>query len=94
MEEEIYQVRNQSGQDPLNFPIKLNNRLASLMGVVTRGDTRPTGNAAPIFNDLKAELKVQTDQLQQVLDDRSANLNAAQAHGTGAGQRKMNMVML
>jgi hypothetical protein len=76
VEEEVYQVRNQSGQDPLNFPIKLNNRLASIMGVVTRGDTRPTGNAAPIFSDLKAELKVQTDRLQKVIDKDLANLNA------------------
>jgi photosystem II stability/assembly factor-like uncharacterized protein len=76
VEEEIYQVRNQSGQDPLNFPIKLNNRLASLMGVVTRGDTRPSGNAAPIFSDLQAELKIQTDRMQQVIDKDLAALNA------------------
>jgi hypothetical protein len=31
VEESIYQVRNQSGQDPLNFPIKVNNRLATLL---------------------------------------------------------------
>jgi photosystem II stability/assembly factor-like uncharacterized protein len=76
VEGELYQVRNQSGQDPLNFPIKLNNRLAALMGSVTRGDTRPTGNAAPIFGDLKVELKVQTDRLQTVLDKDLAALNA------------------
>ena len=29
IEEDLYQVRNQSSQDPLNFPIKLNNRLES-----------------------------------------------------------------
>jgi photosystem II stability/assembly factor-like uncharacterized protein len=67
VEGEIYQVKNQSGQDPLNFPIKVNNRIASLLGVVTRSDDKPIGNALPIFNDLKAELKVQTDRLQQVL---------------------------
>jgi photosystem II stability/assembly factor-like uncharacterized protein len=67
VEEEIYQVRNQSGQDPLNFPIKVNNRLASLLGVVERGDGRPIANAYPIFLDLSAELKVQTDRLQRVL---------------------------
>ena len=76
VEEEIYQVRNQSGQDPLNFPIKLNNRLAALMGVVTRGDSRPTSNAAPIFSDLKVELKVQTDRMQQVLDKDLTAFNA------------------
>ncbi len=76
VEEEIYQVRNQSGQDPLNFPIKLNNRLASLMGIVTRGDTRPTGNTVPIFDDLKVELKVQSDRMQKIEDKDLAALNA------------------
>ncbi len=76
VEEEIYQVRNQSGQDPLNFPIKINNRLASLMGTVTRGDSRPQGNAAPIFTDLKGELKVQSDRLQKLEDKDLAALNA------------------
>ena len=76
VEEEIYQVRNQSGQDPLNFPIKLNNRLASLMGTVTRGDTRPSNNEAPIFSDLKVELKVQTDRMQKIEDTDLAALNA------------------
>ena len=67
IEQEIYQVKNQSGQDPLNFPIKINNRLASLLGVVNRGDGKPIANAAPIFNDLSKELKVQTDRLQQAI---------------------------
>ncbi len=67
VEEEIYQVKNQSGQDPLNFPIKINNRLASLLRVVNTGDGKPIANAAPILKDLSAELKVQTDRLQQVV---------------------------
>jgi photosystem II stability/assembly factor-like uncharacterized protein len=75
VEEEIYQVRNQSGQDPLNFPIKLNNRLASLLRVVGRGDGRPIANAEPIFNDLVAELKVQTDRLDRVIATDLAAFN-------------------
>jgi photosystem II stability/assembly factor-like uncharacterized protein len=67
VEEAIYQVRNQSNQDPLNFPIKINNRLASLLRVVNAGDGKPIANAYPIFKDLSAELKLQTDKLQQVL---------------------------
>ena len=67
VEEDIYQVRNQSGQDPLNFPIKINNRLASLLGIVNRGDGKPIASAYPIFTDLKAELKVQSDRLQHVI---------------------------
>ena len=81
IEEEIYQVRNQSGQDPLNFPIKINNRLASLNGVVNRGDAKPIANHYAIFKDLSADLKVQTDKLQQVLarDLSAFNTEAARA---------------
>jgi hypothetical protein len=76
VESEIYQVKNESGQDPLNFPIKVNNRLASLLTVVTRGDGKPIGNAAAIFKDLSAELKVQTDKLSEVLVGALAAFNA------------------
>jgi hypothetical protein len=68
-------VRNQSGQDPLNFPIKINNRLASLLSVVNRGDGRPIGNAPAIFKDLVAELKVQTDALAKVIATDVAAFN-------------------
>ncbi len=82
VEQEIYQVKNQSGQDPLNFPIKLNNRLASLLQIVTRGDARPIGNAPVIFKDLVAELKVQTDALAKVL---GADVVAFNAEATRLG---------
>jgi hypothetical protein len=67
VEEDVYQVRNQSNQDPLNFPIKINNRLASLLRVAETGDGRPTSNVAAIFNDITLELKRQTDKLHQAL---------------------------
>ena len=82
VEEEIYQTRNQSGQDPLNFPIKINNRIASLNRVVNAGDGKPIGNAYEIFKDVSAELKVQTDRLQQVLATDLAAFNA-EAKRTG-----------
>ena len=76
VEEAIYQVRNQSGQDPLNFPIKINNRLGTLLRTVTTGDGKPIGAARPIFNDLSGELKVETDRLAKVLADDLTKLNA------------------
>jgi hypothetical protein len=76
VEEEIYQVRMQSGQDPLNYPIKVNNRLASLLSVVNRGDGRPIGNAPVIFDGLVAELKTQTDRLARVFSTDLAAFNA------------------
>ncbi len=67
VEEDVYQVRNQSNQDPLNFPIRTNNRLASLLRVVLTGEGKPIGNAEPIFAELQRELKAETDRLQSVL---------------------------
>jgi photosystem II stability/assembly factor-like uncharacterized protein len=89
VEEEIYQVRNQSGQDPLNFPIKINNRLASLLRVVNTGEGKPIANAEPILKDLSAELKVQTDRLQQVLAADVPPFNAeSQRLGLGGVTRR------
>jgi photosystem II stability/assembly factor-like uncharacterized protein len=75
VEEDVYQVRNQSNQDPLNYPIKINNRFASLLRVATTGEGRPTSNVEPIFQDIIAELKVQTDRLQQVVATELPQLN-------------------
>ncbi|MEO8336711.1 MAG: glycosyl hydrolase, partial [bacterium] len=66
VEENLYQVRNQSGQDPLNFPIKVNNRLANLMSMAERGDGAPTNNMPEIFGILTTELKGYTDKLASV----------------------------
>jgi hypothetical protein len=82
VEQEIYQVKNQSGQDPLNFPIKINNRLAALLSMVASGDWRPTTNEPAIFKDLTAELKVQTDALAKVM---TADLAAFNTEATRLG---------
>ena len=76
VEGEIYQVKNQSGQDPLNFPIKVNNRLASLLGIVSAGDSRPIGNAPVIFKMLSADLKELSDRLARVLAGDLVAFNA------------------
>jgi len=76
VEQDIYQVKNQSGQDPLNFPIKTNNRLASLLGMTLRGEGKPTANIYPIFEDLKKELKTETDKLSEILSADLASFNA------------------
>ena len=74
-EEEIYQVRNQSMEDPLNFPIKLNNQLASLTGMVATGDYKPTKQAREAFAALSADLAKQTAAVKQSLDRRLPRLN-------------------
>jgi hypothetical protein len=50
----------------LTFPIKINNRIASLLRRVSTGDGKSIASGYPIFQDLSDEVKVQTDKLQQV----------------------------
>ena len=66
VEDDVYQVKNQSGQDPLNFPIKVNNRLANLLSMAERGDGRPTTNMPEIYGILEKELKGYADRLKEV----------------------------
>jgi hypothetical protein len=67
IEENLYQVRNQSGQDPLNFPIKLNNRLAALERSVETGDAKPTAGAYQVYEELSKELELQLSELSKIV---------------------------
>jgi photosystem II stability/assembly factor-like uncharacterized protein len=71
IEEAIYQVKNQSNQDPLNFPIRLNNKLASLQRTVESGEAKPTDDSYKVFNELKAELAVQLTELGKVMANKT-----------------------
>ncbi len=75
VEQDIYQVKNRSNQDPLNFPIRVNNRLANLMSMAERGDGRPTTNMPEIFGILTQELKGYTDRLDEVWQTDLAAVN-------------------
>ena len=66
IESSIYQVKNQSGQDPLNFPIKVNNRLAYLRKSVESGDGIPTSGSLEVFDLLKEELSVYIGELNKL----------------------------
>ena len=68
IEGEIYQYRNRSSQDPLNFPIRLNNKLAALQGLVELGDNRPTDQAYAVFKDLSERLDKQLGALDAVIN--------------------------
>ena len=56
IEERLYQVRNQSNQDPLNYPIRLNNKLAALMSLVEDAEAAPTAQSYQVFEELSGQL--------------------------------------
>ena len=75
VEGEIYQYRNQSSQDPLNFPIKLNNKLAALQGIVESGDGKPTQPSYEVFKLLDGQLAEQLARLDAIVKNDISALN-------------------
>ena len=75
VEQELYQIKNQSSQDPLNFPIKLNNRLAALLGVVQETDAGPTKQSNVVYEGLASEANAQIRAADKLLKDDVASFN-------------------
>ncbi len=88
VEGELYQVKNRSAQDPLNYPIKLNNKLAALLNVVEGGEAAPTEGARLVFADLSAKLAAQLAALEAALGDLPAANAALKAAGLKPIERK------
>jgi hypothetical protein len=66
IEEALYQTKNQSAQDPLNYPIRLNNKLSSLRRSIENGDARPTDAAYQVFDELSVELADHLEKLDDI----------------------------
>lgn len=76
IEAEIYQVNNRSRQDPLNFPIKLNDKLAGLISTIESADAPPTAQTRVVFERLSGQLDVQLKALDNVLASDLPSLDA------------------
>ncbi len=68
VEEELIQHRSKSNQDPLNFPIKLNDKLAGLGGIVGRSNHGPTDQMWDVYEDLMARLQPQLQAFREVME--------------------------
>ena len=75
IEETLYQTKNQSRQDPLNFPIRLNNKLAAVKGTVQRGEYPPTDQQIDVKDELIDSINVELEKLQELLDNEIPSLN-------------------
>jgi len=75
VEGEIYQVRNRSNQDPLNFPIMLNNKLAALLGTVESAEAAPTRQTHQVFESLSRLLDAELEQMTLIFQQDLAQLN-------------------
>ena len=67
IEETLYQTKNQSNQDPLNYPIRLNNKLAALGGVVGSAEAAPTAQSFAVYDEVVMQIDAQLQKLAQIM---------------------------
>lgn len=77
IEKELYQTKNRSNQDPLNFPIKLTNKLAHINSLIGLDDFAPTDQDIAVKNELTAKINTQLTAFNKVLDDEITAFNTA-----------------
>ncbi|QFZ54660.1 glycosyl hydrolase [Oceanihabitans sp. IOP_32] len=75
IEKKLYQTKNRSAQDPLNFPIKLTNKLGHLNALVAMGDFAPTEQDIAVKNELTAKIEKQLTTFNTILSEEVKAFN-------------------
>lgn len=75
IEETLYQTKSKSAQDPLNFPIRLNNKLAHLNSLTRIGSYGPTQQAMDFKNDIIRDIDAELSKLSAIFNSRVKELN-------------------
>jgi len=74
VENNIHMTKNQSRQDPLNFGIRINNRIAFLLADSQRGDYPPTDQSKEFFSQVKEELDIEVTNLKAIIEKHSQKI--------------------
>lgn len=77
VEKALYQTQNRSGQDPLNFPIKLTNKLGHLNSLISIDDFPPTDQDIAVKNELTFKINKELQIFDQVMSSELQEFNAA-----------------
>ncbi len=75
IEEALYQTKSKANEDPLNYPVRLNNKLAALLAAIGAADTEPTASERQVYEDLATGINSQLNKLKQALDAGVPSLN-------------------
>jgi hypothetical protein len=75
IEETLHQTKAKSGQDVLNFPIRLDDKIAGIYGVASAGKAAPSKQAKESFNELAAQADKALADFKRVENEEVAKLN-------------------
>ena len=77
VENELYQTKNQSNQDPLNYGVKLTNNLGNLNSAFRGGDFRPTDQDINVKNELIEKVNKQLEIYDTIISNDIPNFNSS-----------------
>jgi len=77
VEKALYQTKNRSAQDPLNFPIRLTNKLGHIGTLAGIDDFPPTDQDIAVKNELTAEIQKQLSAFDKLVDEEISGFNQA-----------------
>ena len=69
IEKALYQTKNKSNQDPLNFPIRLTNKLGHLNQLVTSNDFPPTDQDEIVRKLLTKKIDANLDEYKKLIKE-------------------------
>jgi hypothetical protein len=75
IEETLYQTKNKSGQDPLNYPIRLNNKLGALASEADGSDYKPTQQVKAVYKEVSGKIDEQLNLLNKVFSEKIPKFN-------------------
>ena len=76
VEKALYQTKNRSNQDPLNFPIRLTNKLGHLNSLVALDDFPPTDQDVALKEELTGKINTQLKVFDAVMSTELKAFNA------------------
>ena len=77
IEETLYQTQNRSNQDPLNFPIRLTNKLGHLNRLITIDDFPPTAQDKAVRIELTAQVDITMQAYKKIINEDIIEFNKA-----------------
>jgi len=75
VEEALYQTKSRASEDPLNFPVKLNNKLAALLADLESADAEPTSAEGQVYEGIATEINAQLKAWGQIMDVKIPTFN-------------------
>ncbi|OYU93479.1 MAG: glycosyl hydrolase, partial [Bacteroidetes bacterium B1(2017)] len=69
LEQSLLQNKAKAVQDLLAYPIRLNDKIAGIAGVVSSADTKPTKASHDVFNDISNKIDKTSEKLKKIVEE-------------------------